>query len=188
MPKQNRVRPTGINVGPFGASWDYSESEKDIAASILTYLEGRRVLFSPLARGCPNGVIDSVQEIRDRVEEDMQKIQRDTALYHAMDEIRFGILVFLNATCQNCPTPQHKLDRNELPDRTREFSCNDCKVYASGCADHLDWFRYMMRRPIEKICRTFGLDVRGPLKECIHVTESKIIHDPPVDKEHQRWA
>jgi hypothetical protein len=45
MPKR---RLTGISTPWGGASWDYRETDADIARRLITFLEDRRVLYEPL--------------------------------------------------------------------------------------------------------------------------------------------
>jgi hypothetical protein len=57
-------RITGISTPIFGISWNPEKTERDIARQVISYLEDRRVLFSPCELEIPKHCIDSVLEIR----------------------------------------------------------------------------------------------------------------------------
>jgi len=62
--KEVSKRITGISVPFFGVSWNPPESERKIAKRIISFLEDRRVLYSPYDMEMPMHCVESIIEIR----------------------------------------------------------------------------------------------------------------------------
>jgi uncharacterized protein DUF6650 len=56
--------PTVLGTGGGGATWAAEPGEKELAASILRYLEDRRVLYNPYDAESPRACAESVREVR----------------------------------------------------------------------------------------------------------------------------
>ena len=62
--KEIGKRITGISVSIFGESWNPPESERKVAKRIMSFLEYRRVLYSPYDMEMPMYCVESIIEIR----------------------------------------------------------------------------------------------------------------------------
>ena len=97
-----RIRLTGISTPIVGISWEYKDrnSEKQIARNLITFLEDRRVLFSDiwgkLFLNSP-GTPKSVQEIRDRLNKDIENLDRTSNLAQSLLFMRKACRDFLDA-------------------------------------------------------------------------------------------
>jgi len=55
---------TGFSTPVFGVSWEPPQNEREIAKSVVNYLEDRRVLYNPQSLEVQDHCISSVLEIR----------------------------------------------------------------------------------------------------------------------------
>jgi hypothetical protein len=62
--KELMGRLTGISTSVFGVSWNPSKPEVTVVREVLTFLEDRRVLYSPTEMETPEHCVASVMEIR----------------------------------------------------------------------------------------------------------------------------
>jgi hypothetical protein len=81
-------RLTGLNLGPFGVSWDPRESEIAKAKRIVAYLEDRRVLYNPSSLEIPQHCVDSVLEIRQFLTTELGDIAEDSPIRACLRAMR----------------------------------------------------------------------------------------------------
>jgi hypothetical protein len=141
---RSKARVTGVSVLGFGVALQYSDSEKAIASRIVTFLEGRRVLFERLASRCPGGVIDSLASIRTKIQEAMEGLDRRSDLFIILQKLRQEVLRFISSACGDCAEAR---------------SCKDCTIQREGCAAHLGEFRKSFAGPLAELCIRFDLDL-----------------------------
>lgn len=85
-----RIRLTGISTPFGGLSWEYQEPYRKLAERLITFLEDRRVITDRqghagvlLSSSLPY-TIKSVRQIRDRLREDLEKIDRTSKFAESM--------------------------------------------------------------------------------------------------------
>ena len=90
-------------AGLGGVSWETDSTEKEIANHIITFLENKRVLFSPLSIKCERGVIESIAEIRNTIQSILEGAKnRNTTVFEMGAKIRDAAIHFLEYACQDC--------------------------------------------------------------------------------------
>ncbi|WP_425469518.1 DUF6650 family protein [Paraburkholderia azotifigens] len=67
-------RITGFSVPVFGIQWNPSEAERAVARRVLTFLEDRRVLYSPSQMEVPSHCVESVLRIRESLTSELGKL------------------------------------------------------------------------------------------------------------------
>jgi hypothetical protein len=87
---------TGFSTPLFGVSWNPPRFEVNVADDLMTFLEDRRALYNPLEMEEPRHVVASVQQIRQRLTEDLQKIDRDSELANLLRTMRAACRAFMN--------------------------------------------------------------------------------------------
>jgi hypothetical protein len=91
-------RITGISTPIFGISWNPEKTERDIARQVITYLEDRRVLYTPSDMECPNHCVQSVLQIREFLTSKIAEIPDKTELSNSLRAMRTACRKFLNTT------------------------------------------------------------------------------------------
>lgn len=91
----NRI--TGFSIPVFGLSWEPPILDIDVAKGLLAYLEDRRVLFNPFELEVPEWGIESILDIRQRLTEDLEKLDRSSALAESIRVMRAGCRRFLDS-------------------------------------------------------------------------------------------
>lgn len=91
-------RLTGISTPWIGVSWNPPEDERAMARSLLTYLEDRRALYNPYDIEIGDYVIQSILEIRRRLTDDLQRVDRSTVLGESMAAMRAACRQFADET------------------------------------------------------------------------------------------
>jgi hypothetical protein len=71
------------------------QRERQIVFALLTFLDGRRVLFDPWTIEEPHYVAASVLEVRARVEDDLANLKPDAKAIASLRAIRTGCLQYL---------------------------------------------------------------------------------------------
>lgn len=87
-------RITGISIPVFGISWNPPTGEVEVAEKLITFLEDRRVLYTSPKYEIFNFAIDSVQEIRRRVSNDLECLSRDANLTGLLREMSAAAVNF----------------------------------------------------------------------------------------------
>src|SRR5438552_16206546 len=71
---------TGFSTPVFGIQWTPPSKERDIAQSVVTFLEDRRVLYNPTELELPHRCISSVIEIRHFLTEKLNELDQNSEL------------------------------------------------------------------------------------------------------------
>jgi len=90
----NRV--TGFSTPIFGVSWNPPTLEVEIATRLLTYLEDRRVLYTPYSDESLRNVSESIIQIRERLTKDLEQLDRSSDLAKSLFDMRAACRNFLN--------------------------------------------------------------------------------------------
>jgi hypothetical protein len=160
---KKNINLTGINMpGGFGVTWEYVTSEKETAASLLTFFENRRVLYHPFSNQCPGKVVISVLQVRSKIQSAMESLGRETYLHQLLALMRKTALSFLEYATANCEG---------------DVSCDDCRVRDTGCLEGLREFRREMGSALAGLCISFDLDVEEQLASIMPLTGGS---DSPV--------
>lgn len=144
------IRPVSFKIGPVSVGWEFVEADRAVASRLLTFLEDKGVLYNTYAKKCPSGVMESIGQIRDRVQRDMEGLSRDSFLFAVLNKMKDHIKQFRNYACRTCAEDAPLL-------------CTDCKVYGSGCVDALDGLRAALGFEIAQFSSKYGLVVHDPL-------------------------
>src|SRR2546422_3596860 len=90
-------RLTGISTPFFGASWKPSDTDRSVAKRVITFLEDRRVLYSPSELEMPAHCVESVLEIRRFLTTEIDKLDEKADLTASLRAMRAASRKFLNA-------------------------------------------------------------------------------------------
>ena len=90
------TRLTGISCPLFGVSWNPPEPERAIARRVVTFLENRRVLYSPYDFEVPDHCVHSVIEIRHYLTDELQKLDADKEIAKQLRGMRAACRKFLD--------------------------------------------------------------------------------------------
>lgn len=104
--KQLVNRLTGIATPIGGLNWQPPKDERDVAKKLLIFLEDRRALYMPYNMEIGIYVVDSIQEIRDRLTSDLEDISRSGVLGESITAMRSICRKFLTQT-QKPPRRTH---------------------------------------------------------------------------------
>jgi len=96
--KQLATRLTSISTPIGGVSWTPPVDEHDVAKKLLVFMEDRRAMFMPYDMEVGHYVIDSIQEIRQRLTEDLEQISRSSVLGESVSAMRASCRKFLTET------------------------------------------------------------------------------------------
>jgi hypothetical protein len=102
--KEVANRITGISCPFFGVSWNPPESERKIAKRVITYLEDRRVLYSPYDLEVPMHCVDSIIEIRRYLTNEIGSITKDSEIEKSLRALRAACRKFLDKVGNNADT------------------------------------------------------------------------------------
>src|SRR6266511_1682407 len=92
-----RPRLTGLSVLVAGASWDWTESERDAVRDLIIFLEDRRSLFGPLMeRVDPYYAAHSVDTIRNELTRTLQRLPEEAKSAILIDDMRAACRVFVD--------------------------------------------------------------------------------------------
>lgn len=86
--KEVASRITGISIPVFGVSWNPPKLEKQIAEKIITYLEDRRVLYNPYELESPKRCVESINQIRSFLTEQLYDVDRGSELSLILQAMR----------------------------------------------------------------------------------------------------
>jgi hypothetical protein len=98
--KQVLGRLTGFSVPVFGVSWNPPEPEIQKARRILTYLEDRRVLFNPSSLEIPEHCVESINEIRLFLTDELSSLNSKTELSSSVRAMRTACRKFMDRVTQ----------------------------------------------------------------------------------------
>src|SRR5438552_5513774 len=97
---------TGFSTPVFGIQWTPPSKEREIAKSVVTFLEDRRVLYNPTELELPHRCISSVIEIRHFLTEKMNDLDQNSELAKNIRTMRSACRKFLG-TAQRLERGQH---------------------------------------------------------------------------------
>lgn len=89
-------RVTGLSCPIFGVSWTPPEPERKVARRVVTFLEDRRVLYSPSEVEVPAHCVESVLQIRHYLTHELQALDRATSLAATLRALRAACRKFLD--------------------------------------------------------------------------------------------
>lgn len=89
-------RLTGISSPVFGVSWNPPEAERTVAKRLITFLEDRRVLYSPSELEMPDHCVQSVLEIRKSLTTEIGKLDEKSDLTASLRAMRAACRKFLD--------------------------------------------------------------------------------------------
>lgn len=108
---------TGISTPIGGISWEPPALEADVVRKLVTFLEDRRVLYVPFIMEVPDQVTTSVLEIRKRLSEDLEKLDRSSPLAEKLRLMRSACMNFLTED----PGSRHRFRLDDFFQRLGEF-------------------------------------------------------------------
>ena len=136
-------RLTGISCPVFGVSWNPPESERKIARRVITFLENRRVLFSPFEWEMPDHCAQSVIEMRHFLTTELQALDADKELAQSLRAMRAAGRKFLD------DDPRHGSPRRHASRHMLETALGE--------------LRGVFGIHIAKLAAEYGLDVEDDL-------------------------
>lgn len=93
-------RLTGISTPIGGVSWTPPVDERSKARRLLVYLEDRRALYHPYDMEVGDYVVDSVLEIRRRLGEDLEDVDKRSVVGESLMAMRAACRRFLDEVQQ----------------------------------------------------------------------------------------
>lgn len=79
---------TGVSTPLFGLQWSPPIVESDVAREIITFLEDRRVLYSPEEEEGPSYCRQSVEQIREMLTERMSRVTSNSEIRKLLSNLR----------------------------------------------------------------------------------------------------
>ena len=86
--KEIANRITGISIPVFGVSWNPPKLEKQLAEKVIIYLEDKRILYNPYELEVPKHGIESINQIRAFLTEQLYDVERDSELSNILRAMR----------------------------------------------------------------------------------------------------
>jgi hypothetical protein len=152
-----KSRLTGFSLPFFGISWQPDESEIKVARRIIAFLEDRRVLYSPNELEVPRHCIDSIQEIRRYLTDEIGKLSQRSELHNDLQFLRASCRKFLD----NIHNAQHDIENSW------DFSSFSGWVFLTALGE----LRGVFGIGISKIAIAYGLNVAGDLGNIIPIED-----------------
>jgi hypothetical protein len=81
-------RLTGLSCPIFGAQWNPPEAQRTVARRTITFLEDRRVLYSPSQLEMPEHCVESIIQIRRFLTDELGKLQDTSELSNGLRAMR----------------------------------------------------------------------------------------------------
>jgi len=113
-------RITGFSVPIFGVSWNPPEAERSVAKRVLAVLEDKRVLYRLTEFEYPDGCKTSVEDIREKLTDEIGKLETNTELAKILRGMRSACRAFLD-TVQMERLVVHRLSEYPYPAKHWEF-------------------------------------------------------------------
>ena len=158
--KEVSKRITGISVPFFGVSWNPPESERKIAKRIISFLEDRRVLYSPYDMEMPMHCVESVIEIRRYLTDEIGSLANGSELEPNLRALRAACRKFLDKTQDN----KHEMRYLRPP-----FDNISSWIFISGLGE----LRGVFGIHIAKIAVSYGLDIEKELASIIPIVDEE---------------
>lgn len=102
--KEVANRITGISCPFFGVSWNPPEPERKVAKRVITYLEDRRVLYSPYELEVPMHCVESIIEVRRYLTNELGSTTKDSEIEKSLKALRAACRKFLDKVGNNTDT------------------------------------------------------------------------------------
>ena len=83
-----KKRVSGFSTPFFGLSWNPPSLESDVALSIINFLENRRVIYKTEPREDVNQCVNSINQIRDKLGEELENLDKDSKLRVMVKEMQ----------------------------------------------------------------------------------------------------
>jgi hypothetical protein len=93
----NRI--TGITCPVFGVNWQPPEADRTVARRVVTFLEDRRVLYTPSEMEVPEHCVSSVLQMREHLTRELQGLTTEKELADHLRAMRAACRKFLNVAC-----------------------------------------------------------------------------------------
>ena len=158
--KEIAERITGINVPFFGVSWNPPESERKVAKRIMSFLEDRRVLYSPYDMEMPMHCVESIIEIRRYLTDEIGSLKSGSGLETDLRALRAACRKFLDKTQGN----KHEMKYLRPP-----YDNISSWVFISGLGE----LRGVFGIHIAKIAVSYGLDIEKELASIIPIVDEE---------------
>lgn len=158
--KEIGKRITGISVPFFGVSWNPPESERKVAKRIMSFLEDRRVLYSPYDMEMPIHCVDSIIEIRRYLTDEIGSLASGSELETNLRALRAACRKFLDQTQGN----KHEMRYLRPP-----FDNISSWIFISGLGE----LRGVFGIHIAKIAVSYGLDIEKELAAIIPIVDEE---------------
>jgi hypothetical protein len=158
--KEIGKRITGISVPFFGVSWNPPESERKVAKRIMSFLEDRRVLYSPYDMEMPTHCVESINEIRRYLTDEIGSLASGSELETNLRALRASCRKFLDKT------QDHKHEMRYL---RPPFDNISSWIFISGLGE----LRGVFGIHIAKIAVSYGLDIEKELATIIPIVDEE---------------
>lgn len=152
-------RITGVYTPIFGVSWYPAQQERDIAIKLITFLEDKPALYNPIKDEFPEYVIISILQICERINQDMQLLDRSSELSKTLAE--------MGRICRAFLVQNQKLNFN-LPLRD-ETEYKNFEIYKES----LKKFRKDFGIHITILSIKYGIDLADELNSILPNTLNK---------------
>lgn len=158
--KEVANRITGISCPFFGVSWNPPESERTIAKRAITFLEDRRVLYSPYEMEMPPHCIESIIEIRRYLTHEIGSMSKDTEIEKSLRALRAACRKFLD-TIQS-----ENLESRYL---RPPYDNSSSWIFMSGLGE----LRGVFGIHVAKIAVSYGIDLEDDLATIVPVADNE---------------
>ena len=152
--KEIANRITGISCPFFGVSWTPPKSEREIAKRIISFLEDRRVLYSPYEMEMPSHCVESIIDIRRYLTQEIGSIPNGTEIEASLRALRAACRKFLD-----------KIQIDNIEDRyiRPPYSNVNSWIFLSGLGE----LRGVFGIHIAKIAVSYGIDLEDDLASIV---------------------
>ena len=151
-------RLTGISIPVFGISWKPPEPQVTIARRVITFMEDRRVLFSPSEMEIPRHCVSSILEIRHYL---TKELQASTSMNELTDSLRA-----MRSACRKFLTIVE-----DKKYETRDFAWNLSGMSSWVFMSALGELRGVFGIHIARIAAHHGLDVEDELASILPIKD-----------------
>jgi hypothetical protein len=152
--KEIASKITGFSTPIFGVSWEPPNNDREIAKSVVNFLEDRRVLYNPNELEDTHHCISSVLEIRQFLTEKMNDLDQKCELAKNLRIMRSACRKFLDSA--------QKFDRGLYVSRSNF----DFWVFSSSLGE----MRGVFGICLSQILLSFGLDIEKDLASILPVS------------------
>lgn len=137
------MRLTGTSGFGFGASWEYRDSDAEIARRVLTFLEDRRLLWVDLSYELPEECFRSAAATREAITREMQTRGIGSELSGVLNQIRMLLADFMTMS------PRSREWQHGFPYGADEFSVRLGELRAA-VGERLAWIVSVYRLDVDE--------------------------------------